>query len=81
MGAAGGADLGDELGAVGVGEVDDGDGGVGEHVGEARALRLGAHVVARQRVVVCRGDELVRHAAVHTHNLARTTPRGDYYYK
>lgn len=59
MGAAGVADGGDDGGAVGGGEVDDGDAGVGDDEVEARALRLRADVLPRHRVVHGRRQQLV----------------------
>jgi hypothetical protein len=75
VGAAGGADLGDDGGAVGVGEVDDGDVGVGHDLVQARPLRLRPDIAVGQRVVHGRGDELLRHAGATTHTRERERER------
>lgn len=65
VGAARLGDPGDDGGAVGDGEVDHGDLRVGDDLAQARPLRLWPDVAVRQRVVLGRGDELLRHARWH----------------
>ena len=62
VGLAGLAYTRDDLGLVGGAEIDDGDACVGDHLCEARSLRLWSYVVLwKGMVVCCGGEKLIRH--------------------